>query len=85
MLQMVVGNSFCGNLCLVASNNMVCFCNQKLPRGAFFNVLLIHIHSSELLEATQRKSIKRVLSKNACFAACFISLKFLDSIFLDLI
>ena len=74
--------SFSSNLCLEASNNMF-FLQSKISQGSIF---LIHIHSSELLEATQRKSIKRVKSeKQKTFELCYILFRFLDRIFLDLI
>ena len=55
--------SFSSNFCLEASNNMY-FLQSKIAQGSIFLMLLsIDIHSSELLEATQRKSIKRIVSK----------------------
>ena len=78
--------SFSSNLCLEASNNMF-FLQSKISQGSIFlMLLLIHIHSSELLEATQRKSIKRIKSKKQkTFELCYILFRFLDRIFLDLI
>ena len=64
--------SFSSNLCLEASNNMF-FLQSKISQGSIFlMLLLIHIHSSELLEATQRKSIKRVMSKTKNLLSCAI-------------